>query len=130
MVREHARNPWSVIVLHEGYLELRWLPSTAGSGDDAFTATVRWFAEETERTRPRGVLSDIVDLRHVPTEKALAWRRSEIIPRYAAAGVRRFAFLVAPGHPDAGRETVEGPAVFPTRWFVDRADAVAWLEAA
>jgi hypothetical protein len=130
MAREHARNAWSVIVLHDGYLELRWLPSTAGFGDEAFAATVGWFASETERTRPRGILSDVVDLRHTPTERALAWRQAEIIPRYGAAGVRRFAFLVAPGHPDAGRELVEGAAVFPTRWFVDRSEAVAWLLAA
>jgi hypothetical protein len=35
-----------------------------------------------------------------------------------------------PGFPDAGKETIEGSAVFPTKWFVDRAEAVSWLRAA
>ena len=59
----------------------------------------------------------------------LAWRRDEIIPRYDAAGVRAFAFLVHPNHPQIGREVHEGTATFPTRWFADRAAATAWLNA-
>jgi hypothetical protein len=32
-----------------------------------------------------------------------------------------------PGFPHAGMESAEAPAVFVTRWFVDRAQAVAWV---
>jgi hypothetical protein len=57
----------------------------------------------------------------------MEWRDAHIIPRYGAAGVRKFAFLMPPAFPQAGSETVEGPAIFPTRWFVDRTEAFTWL---
>jgi hypothetical protein len=57
----------------------------------------------------------------------MQWRDAHIIPRYGAAGVRKFAFLMPPGFPDAGKETMDGLAIFPTRWFVKREEAMAWL---
>jgi len=33
------------------------------------------------------------------------------------------------GFPKAGSEGVEGPAIFPTKWFVDRKEALNWLRA-
>jgi hypothetical protein len=57
----------------------------------------------------------------------MEWRDAHIIPRYGAAGVRKFAFLMPAGFPEAGSEAVEGPAIFPTRWFVDRTEAFTWL---
>jgi len=41
--------------------------------------------------------------------------------------VRKFAFLMPPGFPDAGKEAIEGPAIFPTKWFVNPPDAMTWL---
>jgi hypothetical protein len=52
---------------------------------------------------------------------------AHIIPRYGAAGVRKFAFLMPPGFPNAGKEEIEGPAIFPTKWFVNPPDAMTWL---
>lgn len=128
MSKEVARNGFSIIFSHAGFLELRWLPSSAGLDDEAFASTLRWFAAEADRARPRGLLSDAVNLRFKPTEPMMAWRRAQIVPRYGQAGVQRFAFLVAPDHPHAGTETFEDPAAaFPTRWFTDRDAAVAWL---
>jgi len=43
--------------------------------------------------------------------------------------VRKFAFVMPTGFPNAGKEAVEGPAIFPTRWFVDRQQAIDWLGA-
>src|SRR5215831_13346036 len=127
MSQEVARNEWSIIILHAGFIELRWLPTSAQLDDQAFAGTLRWFADEADRAQPRGMLSDAVDLLWKPREPLMAWRRTEIIPRYTEAGVQRFAFLVRPDHPEVGRETYEGPATFPTRWFADRQSAIAWL---
>jgi hypothetical protein len=59
----------------------------------------------------------------------MEWRDAHIIPRYGGAGVRKFAFVMPAGFPDAGKEAVEGQAIFPTRWFVNRDEAIRWLTA-
>jgi len=52
---------------------------------------------------------------------------AHILPRYGGAGLLKFAFVMAPGFPDAGKEAIEGPAIFPTKWFLDRQQALDWL---
>lgn len=124
-----AANVWGVIVQHVDCLELRWLPSTASMTDGGFMATLCLFAWEAEKSRPQGLFIDATQFRHrfSKADDVMAWRDAHIMPRYGAAGIRRFAFLMPVGFPDAGREAVEGPAIFPTRWFVDRQEALGWL---
>jgi hypothetical protein len=127
MFQQLGGNQWATM-RHDGeLLELRWLPSTAEMTDGGFMATLCLLAVEVERARAPGLLSDAVELHYRPTPAMLAWRETHIIPRYGGAGVRRFAFLMAPGFPHAGREAVEGPAIYPTRWFVDRGAAERWV---
>ena len=56
-----------------------------------------------------------------------------IIPRYGAAGARKFAFHVPTGFPNTleagGKETFEGSAIFPTAWFSERQHALDWSRA-
>jgi hypothetical protein len=130
MSKEIACNEWSVVLSHPeplDLLELRWLPSTATMTDAGFMATLCLFVWEAEKARPRRILIDATEFRHQFGEGIMAWRDAHIIPRYGAAGVKRFAFLLPPGAPGAGRETVDGPAVFPTRWVTSRQEAVEWL---
>ena len=129
METELVGNEWGVILRHEGagLLELRWLVTTAEMTDGGFMATLCLFAWEAEKARPRRLLIDATRFRHRFGEGVMEWRDAQIIPRYGAAGVRRFAFHMAAGFPKAGSEEVEGPAVFPTRWFVDRQSALDWL---
>jgi len=124
---EMVRNEWGVIVQRDGFLELLWLPSTETMSDGGFMATLCLFVWEAERTRPRGLLIDAMAFKHKFGPGVMEWRDAHIIPRYGAAGVRRFAFVVPAGFPGAGQEAFEGPAVFPTRWFTEREAAVAWL---
>ncbi len=130
MPAEVVKNPWSVIVRHEhpDVLELRWLPTTASMTDGGFMATLCLFASEAEQARPYGLLIDAVEFRHRFGAGVMDWRDAHIIPRYGAAGVQKFAFQMPVGFPDPGKEAVEGPAIFPTRWFVDRQQALAWLQ--
>jgi hypothetical protein len=132
MARELVRNSWGVILEHsdDGFLELRWLPTTAAMTDGGFMATLCLFVSEAERARPASLLIDATEFRHRFGEGVMAWRDAHIIPRYGGAGVRRFAFLMPAGFPKAGAEEVEGPAIFPTRWFVDLGEAVGWLRGA
>ena len=133
MAAELAQNPWGTILrLSDQILELRWLPATSSMTDGGFMATLCLFVWEAEKARPAGLLIDAAEFRHKFGPGVMEWRDAHIIPRYGAAGVRRFAFIMImpAGFPDAGKEAVEGPAVFPTKWFLDRQQAVNWLNAA
>ena len=124
-----ARNEWGLIVNHREVLELRWLPSTATMSDGGFMATLCLFAREAEEAHAKGLFIDATEFRHRFGPNVMEWRDAHIIPRYGAAGVRKFAFLMPPSFPKAGTEAVEGPAVFPTKWLTDREEALRWLRA-
>ena len=127
MPEELVRSPWGIVVRDGEVLELRWLPSTAQMSDGGFMATLCLFAWEAEKARPRGLLIDAREFHHQFGDGVMTWRDAHIIPRYGAAGIRRFAFVMPAAFPDAGREAFEGPAVFPTKWLTSRDQALAWL---
>lgn len=57
------------------------------------------------------------------------WRDENIIPRYDAAGVKKFAFIMPHGMPAIwSAPAPEGPAKFPTGYFGSRAEALDWLK--
>jgi len=129
MSTELVRNEWGAVVRHPDLdlLELQWFDSTASMTDGGFMATLCLFAQEAEKARPTRLLIDATRFRHRLGDGVLAWRDAHITPRYGGAGVRRFAFHMPAGFPRAGVEEVEGSAVFPTKWFVDRKLALDWL---
>ena len=129
MATKLVANEWGVILRHEGddLLELQWLPTTADMTDGGFMATLCLFASEAEKVRARRLLIDAREFRHRFGQGVMAWRDAHIIPRYGAAGVRKFALLMPSGFPNAGKEEIEGFAVFPTKWFVNARDALTWL---
>jgi hypothetical protein len=61
---ESVHNEWSVIIDHEGLLELRWLGSTSTMTDGGFMATLCLFVWEAEKARPTGLLIDATDFKH------------------------------------------------------------------
>ena len=128
---EIDRNEWGVILDHEGWrtLELRWLPGAMT--DDAFKATLELLAAAGERIQPRFMIIDATEFHHEFGEGVMEWRDESIIPRYGAAGVTKFAFLVPDGAPgtmeSGGAPRLEGRATFPTAWFSTRDRAYKWL---
>ena len=130
---EVARNPWGVVLKHERWrtLELAWLPSTSEMSDEGFRETLELLAAEGERDKPTYMIIDATQFRHEVAEGVLEWRDREIIPRYNAAGVKKFAFLWPGGTPGTveagGTPEPEGPASFPTGWFTGRERAYQWL---
>jgi len=126
-----AGNAWGEIVHHpsEGILELRWLP--AAMTDGAFKATLALFVWQAESLRPRFLLIDATRFRHQFAAGVMQWRDDSIIPRYGAAGVAKFAFLMPDGFPNTmengTKPAVDGPAIFPTAWFAQRDNALAWF---
>jgi len=126
-----AETAWGEILNHEpdAILELRWLP--AKMTDGAFKATLALFVWEAEKVRPSFLLIDATQFRHQFGPGVMQWRDDCIIPRYGAAGAKKFAFHVPAGFPntieDGGKEVFEGPAVFPTAWFSQRQHALNWF---
>ncbi len=126
-----ASNTWGEILYHESakILELRWLP--AKMTDGAFKATLALFAWEAEKVRPLFLLIDATQFLHQFGPGVMQWRDDSIIPRYGAAGAKKFAFHVPAGFPNTieedGKEVFEGPAVFPTAWFSVRQNALDWF---
>ena len=130
---EVARNPWGVILDHERWrtLELSWLSSTRAMNDDGFKKTLELFAAEGERARPGYMIIDATEFHHELGDGVLECRDQEIVPRYNAAGVKKFAFLWPGGTPgtveSGGTPAPEGSANFPTGWFTGRERAYQWL---
>jgi hypothetical protein len=133
MATKLAGNAWGELVHHEAdrILELRWLPSKMTDG--AFKATLALFAWEAEKVRPASLLIDATQFRHQFGPGVMQWRDDAIIPRYGAAGARKFAFHMPAGAPNTieagGKEVFDGPAIFPTAWFSERQHALDWFKA-
>ena len=102
--------------------------------DNAFKATLALLASEAEKLGPSFLLIDATDFRHNFGPGVMEWRNDAIIPRYGAAGVKKFAFLMPAGFPNTmesgGKEVIDGPAIFPTAWFSARQNALNWLKTA
>ena len=112
------------------------VPSPPGAVGDATrnftTATFyEWlseFAGGVEASGRQHVLVDALSFRMASDQMDPEWRDTHIIPRYNAAGVEKFAFLMPEGMPAIGTPPApEGPAEFPTAYFGTRAEALAWL---
>jgi len=109
-------------------IELRWFDTTAEMSSREFQGWLEKFAECVERSRRSRVLVDSVAFRMSPANMDGPWRDANIIPRYNAAGVRKFAFHMPEGMPAIGEPpAIEAPGRFPTGYFGKRQDALDWL---
>lgn len=109
-------------------IELRWFDATSAMSADEFKESLEAFAGSVERYKRTRVLIDATNFRMDPAHMNMAWRDANIIPRYNAAGVRRFALQMPGGMPLIGKPpAVEGPGQFPTGYFGRREDAIDWL---
>lgn len=110
--------------------EIRWFDTTAGMSGDNFNRFLAAFADIVERAGLAGALFDAVHFKMDMAKMSMGWRDEHIIPRYNAAGLKKFAFLMPAGMPAIGAPpTREGPADFPTAYFGTRQDALEWLSA-
>ena len=128
MSQDISGNEWGQIRHHAsiGVLELQW--RNVAMTDNGFMATLGLLALEAERLRPTAIIVDARTFRHTFGPGIMDWRNAAILPRYGAAGVRKFAFVVPAGSPPVGKEAVEGQAVFPTAWFDSHDRALAWIQ--
>jgi hypothetical protein len=86
------------------------------------------FAGYVERARRCGVLTDSTSFLMDPNNLNAEWRDKNIVPRYNAAGVHKFAFHMPEGMPAIGSPpSFEGPAKYLTAYFRRRQDVIDWL---
>lgn len=109
-------------------IEIRWYDTTSELDRDTFNSWLARFAGTVEAAGRSRILTDAtlfnMSMEHMDGD----WRDTNIIPRYNAAGVQKFAFLMPAGMPAIGAEpSFEGPAEYPTAYFGTRRDAIAWL---
>ena len=109
-------------------IEIRWFDSTATMSGDEFNDWLSRFAAEVERTGRSRVLVDGLTFLMPMQRMDAGWRDANIIPRYNAAGVERFAFLMPAGMPAIGAPpATEGATTYPTAYFGTRRSAMEWL---
>lgn len=112
----------------EDLVEFRWFDTTAGMSGDEFNASLANFAAWVEKCQRHHVLVDSTNFRMDPSRMDGPWRDANIIPRYNAAGVTKFAFQMPAGMPAIGSPPAkEGPGRFLTAYFGRRQEALDWL---
>jgi hypothetical protein len=125
---------YAVIIHYDDWntLELKWLPTSKDASEAQARDAMARFATRTEKLKPRFLIVDTTQFSHRWAEDMMAWRDKEIVPRYNAGGVTKFAFITGEGVPfptvESGADPApEGPATFPTGWFMTRDRAYKWL---
>ena len=109
-------------------IEIDWKEATSAMTDEQFKAQLTLFAGHVEHKKARGILVDVSRFRHKPGPEVLPWRVKNISNRYAAAGVKRQAFLFPKGAQlPPMRSSPEEK--FLTETFDDVQKAEAWLTA-
>ena len=110
------------------YVEVRWYDTTEAMSKRQFEDWLAGFAGAVERLRRPGVLIDGTTFLMDPGNNDMEWRDANIVPRYNAAGVKKFAFHMPAGMPAIGTApSPEGPADYPTAYFGRRQEALDWL---
>ena len=108
-----------------------WKEATSSMTDDDFKAVLGRFAGFVEARKPQGILVDVARFRHKTGPGFDEWRLQNISPRYSAAGVRRFAFLLPKEAAVPPMMNQSNPKEgFQTRGFNDVNKATQWLTAA
>jgi hypothetical protein len=109
-------------------IEIRWYDTTSAMTAGDFKRWLAEFATREERLRRSRSLTDATSFLMDRANLDDRWRDANIVPRYNAAGVKKFAFHFPEGVPMIGKPpAVEGSAKYPTGYFGRREDALAWL---
>ncbi len=74
-------------------------------------------------------LIDVRQFKFRPAPEFGAWRDEQIIPRYNAQGVKKFAFLLGEQVDPVPDQAVEGPANFVTGYFTLMGQIETWYAA-
>lgn len=110
------------------FVEIRWYDTTRAMTKADFELWLTTFAGWVERLHRPGVLVDGTSFLMDPANSDGPWRDANIVPRYNAARVKKFAFHFPEEVPVVGQPpAIEPPAAYPTGYFASRQDALKWL---
>src|SRR5215472_8860737 len=110
------------------FIEIRWYDSTGPMSKDEFQRWLSLFAGFNEKLHRKGALVDATSFLMDPKNSDGQWREVNIVPRYNASGLKKFAFHFPEGMPLIGQPpAVEGVAKYPTGYFGRRQAALDWL---
>src|SRR5262249_54865587 len=109
-------------------ISIDWKETTSAMTSEEFKTDLMLFATHVEMKKALGIMVDVIKFRHKMQPDVQEWRVKNISTRYAAAGVRRFAFLFAAGVQIPPMMNQSAPQEqFLTRAFDDVGRAVSWL---
>ncbi len=122
---------WGNIIDREAddCVEVRWFDTSSAMGGEEFNIFLTRYAGQVETCGRCNGLIDAVQFKMDMSRTVPGWRDEHITPRYNAAGLKKFAFIMPDGMPAIGSPPArEGAANFPTGYFATRTDALAWLD--
>lgn len=131
---ELFRDTFSSLTLWDDHsaIELRWFDTTKSMTEAQFRLALERLAAFLEKERLPNALIDVAEFAHKPSPDFNAWRDKNIIPRYNAAGVKKFAFLLPPAAvqtvENGTAPAVESPGKFLTAYFNSRDRVYAWFD--
>ena len=107
-------------------IQLIWTEQTSAMTDEDFKNGVDRFTTYAEQNNAKGLFVDVREFGHQMSPELGQWRQDKIVPRYNAAGVLKFAYVLPPGAPAAEPQQYEG-ADFVTGYFGSATAASEWL---
>ena len=132
MAEEIYADAWGSISADDAAsrVEIKWTTASEAMTAEDFKTWLERFVVEVESRRAKYLIVDASEFRMNPAHMDTNWRDTEIIPRYCAAGVQKFAFVMPPQMPAVGKPpAIETPGNYPTGYFATHADAAGWLAA-
>jgi len=121
-------DPLFTFELEPGVLRLVWTEKTANMPDEEFKRALSLYADYALKHRTAGLLVVVRNFRHRPGPEIGKWRSEEIVPRYEAAGVTKFAYVIGADAPmPAPKSRMEAKEAFETRHFCTTEEAEKWL---
>ena len=112
-----------------GILRFLWTEKTAHMTDEDFKRALSLYAHYAAKHRTSSLLVDVRNFHHKLGPEIGKWRSEVLVPRYEAAGVKKFAYVVggdAPMPPNNSSMAAKKEA-FETRYFRSPEEAEAWL---
>jgi hypothetical protein len=109
-------------------LRLTWKPETKDMNLYDFQEALHNFAGFAFDHETRGMLVDVREFRYRPSPELENWRDRVISPRYVKAGLKKFAYVAAPGALEGMKGQMYGrERGFEEEYFEDEVEAIEWL---
>jgi hypothetical protein len=105
-------------------INLHW---TAGMTGQDFRTALEHFAQHAASKKAAGLRVNVTEFGFAMTPDLNEWRKKEILSQYAAAGVKRFAYVLPSAAPLGEPQQYEGEPLV-TGYFHSDDDATEWLE--